>query len=74
MFEKVTLGLLLSVTRVTAEYSVTVTVHAVYTPTAQEDTCDLEEREPPQRLPISDRETQLYSEHSQLPKRNNLPI
>lgn len=54
------------------EYSVTVAVHDMYTSTGQEDTCDLEEQEPPQRLPVSSRDTQLYSEPSQHHERNNL--
>jgi len=63
-----------NIKRAIAEYSVTAAVHATYTSAAQQDTCDLEEQEPPQCLPISDRDTQLYSKHSQLHKRNNLPV
>lgn len=63
-----------NIKRALGEHSMKAAVHAVYTSAAQEDTGDLEEQEPPQWLPVSNRDSQSCSEHSQLHKMINFPI
>lgn len=58
-----------NIKRALGEDSMRVAVHAV-----AQDTGNLEEQEPPQWLPVSDTDSQSWSEHIKRPKRTNFPI